>query len=66
MTPNSKLICPYCKTKQEYKAKDYFTPTLWETTQLSLDIQCDNCDQLFNATMKNNTVKAYTNLVVEV
>jgi hypothetical protein len=59
MTLKQKLVCPYCKAKQEYKAKDYFAPA----TSISENIQCDNCDEYFNAAIKNGEVISYSNLL---
>ena len=55
-----KLICPYCKAKQEYKAKNYFT--INSIKVISLDIRCDDCDQLFNSYLENGWVTSYPNL----
>lgn len=57
ITLTSKLICPYCHCRQEYPAKDYFAPQ----TIFSDDIQCDECDQYFNARIVDNKVEVYTN-----
>lgn len=54
-----RLKCPYCKAKQEYKAKDYFT----QAGTLSLDIQCDSCDEKFNSYKEEGGwVTSYPNL----
>ena len=59
MAKPSELICPYCKTKQEGKATDYFALGFL----YSENIQCDNCDELFNAVLKNNKVITFSNIV---
>lgn len=56
-TINSKPVCPYCSTKQEYKAKDYFT----FAGEISFDTKCDDCDQLFNMQRKGNKVFSFSN-----
>lgn len=59
MTLKSKLVCPYCKGKQEYEAKDYFVPG----AVVSENNQCDHCDQNFNAVLKDGKVVTFTNLL---
>lgn len=57
-TLKQKLLCPYCSTKQEYKSKDYFAGE----AIFSSDIQCDNCDELFNARIEEGVVYTFSNI----
>jgi hypothetical protein len=64
VTITSKLVCPYCKGRQEYKAGDYFPPYVADGF-VSDNIQCDHCDEYFNAILQENKTKVttFTNLL---
>ncbi len=64
MTVNQKLVCPYCKGKQEYKAKDYFSPHVKDG--FVVENQCDHCDEKFNAilTDKQTKVTTFSNMLL--
>ena len=59
-TLKQKLVCPYCKGKQEFAARDYFTAPYAGLTE---EVMCDHCDQKFKATiLKDGNVTTYSNL----
>ena len=49
---NEKLICPYCKGKQAYPAKDYVAPNSGDVHEH----QCECCDQNFLVRKVGNEV----------
>jgi transcription elongation factor Elf1 len=50
------LVCPYCKSKQDQRASAFFVGS----SPVSINIQCIDCDEMFNIATKDGIVKSFS------